>query len=234
VATFQHAFHGQAGALSYDLPVDGRGEAEGLAVRAESELERTATVRLSVVQADQRAHALRIRMPEWATAVRLSLDGRPLEAQVEGGYLTASRVWQSGEVVTVRYAMRTREVKRGGNAGTDARQAAVFYGPWLLAVDPSASPNFFDEPANENQVQLVEQNGQLRLEAAPKLAEPAGRFAVPVAHFILHYRPGGYPMQPQTALLRPISEYTSGPDANELWFWLPLVPRAAGLDSNYK
>jgi hypothetical protein len=55
-----------------------------------------------------------------------------------------------------------------------------------------------------------------------------------VAHFILHYRPGGYPMQPQTALLRPISEYTSGPDANELWFWLPLVPRAEGLDSNYK
>jgi DUF1680 family protein len=234
VATFQRVFHSQAGALFYDLPVDGRGEAEGLAMRAESELERTATVRLSVVRADRRAHALRIRRPEWATAVQLALGGRPLEAQTEGGYLTAARVWQSGEVVTVRYAMRTREVKRGGNGAADARQAAVFYGPWLLAVDPSASPNFFDEPANENQVELVEQNGQLRLGAAPQVAEPASRFAVPVAHFVLHYRPGGYPMQPQTALLRPISEYTHGPDANELWFWLPLVPRTEGLDSNYK
>lgn len=57
---------------------------------------------------------------------------------------------------------------------------------------------------------------------------------MPVAHFVLHYRPGGYPMQPQTALLRPISEYTGGPDANELWFWLPLAPQAQGLDSKHK
>jgi DUF1680 family protein len=217
VAAFQRVFHGQDGALYYDLPVDGRGAVEGLGVRADSELERTATVRLSVVEADQRAHSLGIRMPQWATGVDLSLGaGKPLEAQAEGGYLTASRVWQTGDVVTVRYAMRTRVVKREG-------QAAVFHGPWLLAVDESASPNFFDEPASENQVELVEQDGHPQLEAAPQTADLAGRFAVPVAHFVLHYRPGGYPMQPQMALLRPIAEYTAGPDTNKLWFWLPLV-----------
>jgi hypothetical protein len=112
--------------------------------------------------------------------------------------------------------MRTREVKRGA-------QAAVFHGPWLLAVDESASPSFFDEPASENQVELVEQDGHPQLEAAPQTADLAGRFAVPVAHFVLHYRPGGYPMQPQMAFLRPIAEYTAGPDTNKLWFWLPLA-----------
>jgi hypothetical protein len=83
-------------------------------------------------------------------------------------------------------------------------------------------------------VELVEQNGQLRLEAAAAKAKLTGDFVVPVAHFVLHYRPGGYSMQPQTALLRPIAEYTAGPDANELWFWLPLAPRVEALDSNYK
>jgi hypothetical protein len=55
-----------------------------------------------------------------------------------------------------------------------------------------------------------------------------------VAHFRLKYLPGGYSLQPQTALLRPIAEYTAGPDANVLNFWLPLVPTSEGLDSNYK
>jgi DUF1680 family protein len=93
VAIFQHVFHGQAGALFYDLPVDGQGESEGFSVRADSALERTATVCLNVAKADQRVHALRIRMPDWATAVNLSLGGRPLEAQVDGRYLSVSRVW---------------------------------------------------------------------------------------------------------------------------------------------
>ena len=82
-------------------------------------------------------------------------------------------------------------------------------------------------------MELPEANGQIHLKpATPKAA--AARFAVPVAHFRLSYLPGGYSLQPQTALLRPIAEYTDGPDQNELNFWLPLVPHAEGLDSNYK
>ncbi len=229
VATLQRVFHGEGDGLYYDLPVDGRGGAGGLTVRAESSLERNATVLLQVEKADGQSHALRIRVPEWAESVELSRDGKAMETQAAGGYVAMTRVWQAGEKVTARYAMRTRVVRRGG----EARQAAVFYGPWLLAVDESASPHFFDEPSSENQVELAEHNGQVKLEAAAA-SKDAGQFAVPVAHFVLHYRPGGYPMQPQVALLRPVAEYTAGQDANELWFWLPLDPRVLGLDSNYK
>lgn len=233
-AVFQSVFHDQSGALLYDLPVDGRGTSAGLTIRADSSLERNASVQLSVLKADGKAHDLRVRVPEWATDVKLSLAGQPLKATVQDGYLSASRVWQTGDVVTATYALRTRLVKRGN----DGRQAAVFHGPWLLAVDETASPAYFDEPSNENKVELRETNGQLHLE--PAALEPAaatgapGRFAVPVARFRLKYLPGGYSMQPQTALLRPIAEYTSGPDANVLDFWLPLVPTSEGLDSNYR
>lgn len=228
-AVFQSVFHDQSGALLYDLPVDGRGASAGLTVRAESSLERNASVQLSVLKADGKTHDLRVRVPEWASGVKLSLAGQPLKTQLQDGYLSVSRVWQAGDVVTAVYALQTRLVRRGN----DGRQAAVFHGPWLLAVDQSASPAYFDEPSSENKVELAEKNGALRLEPAPATGV-SGRFAVPVAHFRLKYLPGGYPLQPQTALLRPIAEYTAGPDANVLNFWLPLVPTAEGLDSNYK
>jgi DUF1680 family protein len=227
-AVFRSVFHNEAGALFYDLPVDGRGAAAGLTVRAESALERNASVQLSVVKADERPHELRVRVPDWATGVNLSLAGQPMKAEIKDGYLVASRVWKAGDVVTATYALQTRLVKRGN----EGRQAAVFHGPWLLAVDQTASPAFFDEPASENKVDLPEKNGQVQLKPAPATAS-AARFAVPVAHFRLSYLPGGYSIQPQTALLRPIAEYTGGPDQNELNFWLPLVPTAEGLDSNY-
>jgi hypothetical protein len=152
-----------------------------------------------------------------------------LKAELQDGYLSASRVWKSGDVLTATYALQTRLVKRNG----EGHQVAVFHGPWLLAVDHTASPAYFDEPSSENKVELPERNGQVQLKPAPATATSA-RFAVPVAHFRINYLPGGYSIQPQTALLRPIAEYTDGPDQNELDFWLPLVPQAEGLDSNYR
>ena len=40
-------------------------------------------------------------------------------------------------------------------------------------------------------------------------------------------------VQPQDAVLRPIAEYASGPDANRFEWWLPVQPEAERLDSNY-
>jgi DUF1680 family protein len=228
-AVFQSVFHDQSGALLYDLPVDGRGTVAGLTVRADSLLERNASVQIGVLKADGKTHDLRVRVPEWASGVKLSLGGQALRAQLQDGYLSVSRVWKSGDVVTATYALETRLVKRGN----EGRQAAVFHGPWLLAVDQTASPAYFDEPAIENKVELPQKNGQVQLKPATATAT-TGRFAVPVAHFRLNYVPGGYALQPQAALLRPIAEYTDGPDQNELNFWLPLEPTSEGLDSNYK
>jgi DUF1680 family protein len=191
-ALFDYAFHQEDGVLVYDLPVDAQGAIPGLEVRAESSLERDATVRLTVLKSDGAPHVLRVRAPEWASEVKGS-DG-------------AARVWKSGESVTLTYVMRTREVKQ-------AHRTAIFRGPWLLAVDEHTSPNFFDEPYMQNQV---------RWPAEPVTGEgPSGAFSAPAARLRLRYLPGGYPVQPGTALLRPMAEYTGGPDLNRLVFWLP-------------
>jgi len=222
IDVFRNVFHQQDGALRYDLPVDGRGEIAGLSVKAVSNLERDASIQLTVIQSDGRKHELAVRLPSWTSAVTLSVNGAKTPAQLRDGYLSATRAWKTGDSVTVNYGLRTTVVR---DPQRQAR-AAVFHGPWLLAVDEESSPHYFDEPAESNQVSLPAvpvQSG-----AAP------GTFSVPVAQLRIHYRPGGYPVQPATALLRPMSEYTRGAATGRLDYWLPLMPQSEELDSAYK
>jgi hypothetical protein len=105
-------------------------------------------------------------------------------------------------------------------APADATRVAIFHGPWLLGVDTHDSPSFFDEPFEQNRIVIEKAGGaDLRLQLAPAAPEGASRFTAPVAHFRLPFLPGGYPVQPQSALLRPIADQTSLPDATAWVFW---------------
>ncbi len=203
---------------------------QGFAVRADSLLEQDATVRLTVLKADGQARRLGVRVPEWASEVKLSQAGKALASELLGGYISASKVWKAGEVVTATYKFKTRVVRRDQK---NLKAVAVFHGPWLLAVDQAASPNYFDEPSTQNAAQLLDAAGEVHLEPAVSPAGARQRFTIPVAHFKLKYLPGGYSMQPQTALLRPLAEFTAEPDSNLVEFWLPVVSAVERLDSNY-
>jgi hypothetical protein len=219
-------FHEDNGGLAYDLMVDGSGETAGLRVRADSSLERDGSVTLTVEKGGAQRRALSIRVPEWASDFSLTEAGKKLPAVRRGGYVSVSRIWKGGEVLTLHYVLRTRAL-------TDEKHpdmVSLFHGPWLLAVDAAASPDYFDEPFTSNRVKIP--LGDVKLEPAPASASLA-RFAVPVARFRLDYYPGGYPMQPARALLRPIAEATSAPDQNQLAIWLPVVSKAEIQDELY-
>jgi DUF1680 family protein len=179
---FSQAFHEDKGAAVYDLPVDGAFTSPTFSVRADSDLERSGTVKLTVFHTDGKPHTLRVRVPEWADAAVFPGE--------------ATRVWTFGDEVTVTYRMRPRTVERN-------KRVALFQGPWLMVADQANSPNYFDEPAAQNKVQLPAEAGDM------------------ASHLKLRYLPGGYPMQPQTLILRPLAEYTRMPDATRLEFWLP-------------
>jgi len=219
-------FHADDGVLAYDLMVDGSGETAGFRVRADSSLERDGSVTLTVEKGGAAARTLSIRVPEWASDFSLTEAGKKLPAVRRGGYISVSLMWKGGEVLCVSYMLRTRAL-------TDEKHpdmVSVFHGPWLLAVDAAASPHYFDEPFTSNRVKIP--LGDVKLEPAPAPASPA-QFAVPVARFRLDYYPGGYPMQPARALLRPIAEATSAPDQNQLAIWLPVVSKAEIQDELY-
>jgi DUF1680 family protein len=207
--------------LAYDLPVDGQRRTRGLALRADSSLEHDGTVRLEVVRAGRRPHTLAVRQPAWATGVSVSVDGHKVAGQMRNGYLELQRTWNEGETIVISYGFRTRAVRH-----PELPRQAIFYGPWLLAVDQAGSPNYFDEPFTSNQLMLKFAGEEAKLESARGVRNAERSFTIPVAAFRVAYLPGGYPMQPAHALLRPIAEHTSQPDGNVFEFWLP-VPETA-------
>jgi DUF1680 family protein len=203
-AVLDRSFHEQNGVIHYDLPVDARFRSPALSIRAESRLEQDATVQLVITSADGKPHTVAIRQPQWASAVE------PREV---------TRAWKTGDRIEVKYTLRTRVVR----AEKGAPKVAIFQGPWLLGVDQQASPNYFDEPSPQNRA-VLPAGDDITLAAAPDRRP---------GHLILQYLPGGYPMQPATALLRPIGEFTFGPDGNQVEWWLPVQPTAEKLDSTY-
>jgi len=215
---FQAAFHSEPARLCYDLPVDGQGAAPGLTVRADSSLAEDASVALLVTKADGVEHALSIRQPVWASALKITINGKALEGVAQVGAVEVRRRWQSGDKLTVRYVMRTRLLPHP----QDANRVAVLRGPWFLGVNAQNAPTFFDEPLEKNLVLLPASSsaGDLPLKPAADVRAQPVRFTAPAAHLTLPYLPGGYPVQPQTVVLRPIAEQTAIADATRwvLWF----------------
>lgn len=208
-------FRSDGGALYYDLPLNGQAVASGLVVRAHSTLQRDATCRIEIVEADDREHLIGIRVPPWAESVEIVTASRG-GAEGPGPWRTIHRVWTAGDVITVRYHLATRVLTHPDRKN----RIAFMVGPWVLGLEPAGSPAWFDEPRVRNRI-VVE-----GLPDAPQLPPPpfdtirrSSRLAVPIAHRGLPFLPGGYPMQPQVAWLRPIAEQTGLRDDTGWVFW---------------
>lgn len=214
-------FHAEGGALFYDLPLDGAGRTDGLAIKAASALGRDGTCRLEVVEADGRDHAVGVRVPPWADGLRLAVNGSEVPGG-DGAGRTIRRAWHVGDVVTAAYSFRTRVVRNPENPAL----VGFARGPWMLGVEPAGSPAFFDEPMSETRIKVSGLPDRPELAPAPVVAAgSAGPFVATAAHAGLVFVPGGYPMQPQVALLRPLAEQTGLADANEWVFWFrPAAP----------
>jgi hypothetical protein len=156
-----------------------------------------------VTAADGRARAIAVRQPAWAARIAISLHGVAVAPVQRGGYLRVSGNWKSGDILLLRYQMRTRAQRLAAN-----KRVALFHGPWLLAIDDQLSPGFQDEPRAENRLRIaIASDGSVDLERTrPARTEP---FTVPEARFRVNYLPGGYPMLPADAILRPVAEQTS-------------------------
>jgi DUF1680 family protein len=198
--------------IQYDLAVDSSLTGRALALRADARLQKDGTVEIRIASASNEAVPLRIRRPSWSSGIDLLVNGERVSKNQENGYIQLNRTWKAGDVLQLKYEMQTRLVS--GDRG----RVAVFHGPWLLAADDDASPFFWDEPHQENIVRLpAAADGKILLERdAPQTESP---FAVPAARFTVEYLPGGYPMVPSRAILRPVAEQTGTRSLNwQFWF----------------
>lgn len=210
-----HVFRSAAGALAYDLPLEGRGALDGFEVEAESLLEHSALVRLTVTRAGESATPLLIREPSWAYGVEITANGRRLATLNRDGYHRLSQRWKPGDQVLLNYILRSHS-----QTDPDSGRVSLWHGPWLLGAAETLSPFFFDEPHQANRLDLKPlSGGDLDLEPDP--TPDANPFRVPQARFRVAYAPGGYGFVPSSVTLRPVAEQTGLPNsAWEYWFRL--------------
>ena len=74
---------------------------------------------------------IRVRIPEWTDASKMqpSVNGQPVEAKAEGGYLAISRKWAKGDKLHVQLPMSLRAV----SLPDKSNNYSFMYGPIVLA-----------------------------------------------------------------------------------------------------
>jgi len=89
-----------------------------------------------------RTFGVSFRVPGWCGSSSLTVNGRPVTAQREGGYVSVRRRWAAGDKVELKLAMRLRAEP----VRDDANLVALMYGPMVLAADlgSAADPFEFD------------------------------------------------------------------------------------------
>ena len=115
------------GAMTAETP-------SGVAVRLtqETDYPRGGRVRIAVDPAREAAFPLRLRIPYWSAATKVSVNGTALDAPRPGTYLTLDRTWRAGDRVeldldfTPHFWAGEREC-RG--------KVSAYHGPVLLAWD---------------------------------------------------------------------------------------------------
>jgi len=137
------AFRFEDDALYYDLPVDSEINLPVFEMTADSTLSRDGTVVLTARRGSGKRLTLRIRRPGWARGIEARLNQKKLAAGVRDGYLEISRKWRGGDVVELRYSLRTFQARVAGGDGV-----VLQHGPWILGVDAEATPGFFDRPGS--------------------------------------------------------------------------------------
>ncbi len=226
-AVFDSVFRSDGEKLFYELPLDGEGSLEGLRVVAGSSLEQDGSIRLKIAASDGSRRTISIRVPKWVSKLEAQVPPNVEVAGPQAGpragpkrrYLSLTGVWTTGDEVVLDYRFRTRLEPRPGHSD----YAAVFHGPWLLAVDEASSPYFFDEPYLHNRVELSNLEDGSKAEQLPAgvpVSTPAANFTVPVARRDIEWIPAGYQDQRQHAMLRPVAERTASvrPARWEFWF----------------
>ena len=79
--------------------------------------------------------SLRLPAPSWTTGAQLTLNGKPVTARHEQGFLVLKRKFRPGDRVVLDFQMPVRVEKPLNSANMDASWRRIFAGPLMLGSD---------------------------------------------------------------------------------------------------
>ena len=101
---------------------------------------------------------VRIRIPLWSQHSLLTINGQPIENVVPGTFAEISRIWKSGDVISLAADMRGRIVRMGSLP----ENIAIVRGPIVLTRDARIGTPHVDETIKP----LLDKEGFVKLEPA--------------------------------------------------------------------
>lgn len=83
------------------------------------------------------AGTLQVRVPDWATNASATLNGEPLSQSeaAPGQYLTISRYWKVGDVVTLHLPMPVRRIISHPRVANNSGRVALMRGPLVYCIE---------------------------------------------------------------------------------------------------
>ncbi len=90
---------------------------------------------VAVAPEDKKPFALRLRIPGWARSYSARLNGKPLSAKTENGYLVVDRAWAKGDVVTLDLPMPVERIAAHPMVKDDQNRLAVRRGPLVYCLE---------------------------------------------------------------------------------------------------
>ena len=76
-------------------------------------------------------------IPRWS----VSVNGEPLTSYTPDGYVTISRTWNTGDIITLNFSMEVRQVRADERVEENGDKLALEYGPLVYAVEETDNTN---------------------------------------------------------------------------------------------
>ena len=182
-------------------------------------------IELRVTDAPAAACGLALRVPAWAPAPALLLNGQPVAADsATPGYLVVHRQWRAGDVLSYQLPVALRLTYPSRRVDAVHGMAAIERGPLVYCFEQA------DQAAGTGLEDLALTGGELRERAAEVpgvgptvLVEAAAVHLPPAAGQLYHQAAGGDAAgEPATATALPYFQWDNR-DGRPMRVWLPTI-----------
>jgi hypothetical protein len=114
------------------IPSTAKWAAKGVSLRLDTGYPYDGAVKLNLTAIKRpNRFKLALRVPGWARTAALMLNGKPVEAARDNGYLIVDRVWQAGDMLALSLPLDLQIEPTRDNPGV----VAILRGPMVMAAD---------------------------------------------------------------------------------------------------
>jgi hypothetical protein len=99
-------------------------------------------IRIEVAPEAPFEFALKLRIPGWAREAKASVNGDaiPIERATKDGYLTITRRWQAGDVISLELPMPPERIYAHPSVRMDVGRVALKRGPLVYCIEEADNP----------------------------------------------------------------------------------------------